>query len=115
MPGWSLVYFLHVLPHFIYLFFNLFTGFQETCQWTYLFTVELIPLEISCGSLEKAPVSPLVVRDVSSHLVLNNFIRQENPFNPRNLQRRELHGSREGRNNKMREGMGGEEEGEKKR
>lgn len=59
----------------------------------YLFTVELVPLEIGRRSLEKAPVSPLVVRDVSSHLVLNNFIRQENPFNPRNLQRREVQSS----------------------
>lgn len=59
----------------------------------YLFTVELVPLEIGRRSLEKAPVSPLVVRDVCSHLVLNNFIRQENPFNPRNLQRREVQSS----------------------
>lgn len=58
-----------------------------------MFTVELVPLEIGRRSLEKAPVSPLVVRDVSSHLVLNNFIRQENPFNPRNLQRREVQSS----------------------
>lgn len=66
-----------------------------------MFTVELITLEIGRRSLEKAPVSPLVVRDVSSHLVLNNFIRQENPFNPRNLHRREVQSSREERESEI--------------
>lgn len=32
------------------------------------------------------PISALVVRDVSLHLVLNNFIWQEYAFNPSNLQ-----------------------------
>lgn len=58
-------------------------------QWpTYLLTVKLISLQISCWSPEKMPVSPFVVRDVSLHLVLNDFIWQEYPFNPGDLQSR---------------------------
>lgn len=41
---------------------------------THLLTVKLISLQISCWSPEKMPISPLVVRDVSLHLVLNNLI-----------------------------------------
>lgn len=39
------------------------------------------------------PVSPLVVCDVSLHLVLNNFIWQEYPFNPGNLQPQDMESS----------------------
>lgn len=57
-----------------------------SCQWpTYWFTIDLVSLEIGCWSLKKTPVSPLVVCDISFHLVLNNFIWQEHPFNPSNL------------------------------
>lgn len=52
---------------------------------TYLFTIDLISLEIGCWGLKKMPVSPLVVCDISFHLVLNNFVWQEHPFNPSNL------------------------------
>lgn len=60
---------------------------------TYLLTVKLISLQISCWSPEKMPISPLVVRDVSLHLVLNNLIWQEYPFNPSNLQPRDMESS----------------------
>lgn len=56
----------------------------------YLLAVKLIPLQISCRRPEKVPVSALVVRDVSLHLVLDNFIWQEYPFNPGNLQPRRM-------------------------
>lgn len=49
------------------------------------------------------PISPLVVRDVSLHLVLNNFIWQEYPFNPGNLQPWEIVSS-SGRENKNKGG-----------
>lgn len=57
-----------------------------SCHWpTYLLTIDLVSLEIGCRSLKKMPVSPLVVRDISFHLVLNNFIWQEQPFYSGNL------------------------------
>lgn len=59
----------------------------------YLLTVKLISLQISCWSLEKMPISSLVVRDVSLHLVLNNLIWQEYPFNPSNLQPQDMESS----------------------
>lgn len=70
---------------------------EQTRAWqykaqvvAYLLAVKLIPLQISCRSPEKVPVSPLVVGDVSLHLVLDNFIWQEHPFNPGNLQPRRI-------------------------
>lgn len=77
------IYYLldHSSTYFIFYFIFLFPGERPkkrerfSCQWpTYLCTIELIPLEIGCRSLEKTPVSSLVVCDVSFHLVLNNFI-----------------------------------------
>lgn len=78
-----------------------------SCQWpTYLFTIDLVSLEIGCWSLKKTPVSPLVVCDISFHLVLNNFIWQEHPFNPSNLQTWEAGSSEKKNNNKKKEKKG---------
>lgn len=75
-----------------------------SCQWpTYLFTIDLVSLEIGCWSLKKTPVSSLVVCDISFHLVLNKFIWQEHPFNPGNLQTWEAGSSEKKNNNKKKE------------
>lgn len=74
-----------------------------SCQWsTYLFTIDLVSLEISGWSLKKPPVSAFVVCDISFYLVLFNFIWQENPFNPGNLQTWEMESG--GGKKKKREG-----------
>lgn len=65
---------------------------------TYRLTIDSVSMEIGRRSLEKAPVSPLVVGDISFHLVLDNFIWQEHSFNPGDLRRWEMQNGKDKNN-----------------
>lgn len=78
---------------------QIYISISLSCQMlTYRLTIDSVSMEIGRRSLEKAPVSPLVVGDISFHLVLDNFIWQEHSFNPGDLRRWEMQNGKDKNN-----------------